>query len=230
MLLRAKGNTIHCPNAIFIMTSNLVQDEIREAIREGQYQLRPDMASKTSAANKRHGDEQQQQPLLQTQRNRLLNNVRGIGGLASANTSSEPLSHSSEQEQQHRSTTGRDRASTEDALPSAAPSFSSSAGTAAIDIDTAAAVADSAAGAAATAGGLSVPNTVETIVPAPSTRDVDPAAISLVAKSTDDFLRYQIHPILKRHFKREEFLGRINGTNRHSHCRLSSACLDSLTD
>ena len=57
---------------------------------------------------------------------------------------------------------------------------------------------------------MDVPSTTETLVPTPSTSDFDLSAISLVAKSTDEFLRHAIHPILKRHFRREEFLGRIN--------------------
>jgi ATP-dependent Clp protease ATP-binding subunit ClpB len=107
-LTDGKGKTIHCPNAIFIMTSNLVQDEIREAIQEGEYQLRPDTSP----------------------------------------------------------------------LPTVKPD--------------------------------PLPNTVDTIVPSSSLPSVDPSVISHTAKSTDEFLRHQIHPILKRHFRREEFLGRIN--------------------
>ena len=109
-LTDGKGQTISCPNAIFIMTSNLVQEEIREAIQQGRYFLRPDQLPPSA-----------QPP---------------------------PPTH--------------------------------------------------------------LPSTTETLVPTPPPGDLDPSAVSLVAKSTDDFLRHEIHPILKRHFRREEFLGRIN--------------------
>ena len=130
-LTDGKGKTISCPNAIFIMTSNLVQEEIRDAIREGKYALRPDTL-----------------PALAS---------------SAANGNQSPS-------------------------PPPSPSSSSSSSPAVV----------------------SLPNTVETIVPAPVASDVDPAAIAAVAKSTDEFLRVAIHPILKRHFRREEFLGRIN--------------------
>ena len=192
-LTDGKGKTIHCPNAIFIMTSNLVQEEIRDAIREGKYQLRPDMHTGHSSGNKQHTSEQQ------AHRSRLLNNLRGVGGLADATSSNDSVHHASGQQQQQQQVSGSSgpgRASSQTAAPSVVSVSSSS---------------PTAPTVAATDGTVSVPNTVETIVPAPTTAsDIDPAAISLVAKSTDDFLRYQIHPILKRHFRREEFLGRIN--------------------
>ena len=199
-LTDGKGNTIQCPNAIFIMTSNLVQEEIREAIREGQYQLRPDMNS--GAGNKPHTSEQQQRAAQLSHRSQLLNKVRGVGGLAltppNEHHALNTASGQHQQQQRGGGTAVRDEASTTSVAPSAVSSVDKTAATDPAD------AADSAGSV------VSVPSTVETIVPAPATSDVDPAAISLVAKSTDEFLRYQIHPILKRHFKREEFLGRIN--------------------
>jgi len=41
-LTDGRGNTINCPKAIFIMTSNLVQDEIREAADDKTFHLRPE--------------------------------------------------------------------------------------------------------------------------------------------------------------------------------------------
>ena len=117
---------------------------------------------------------------LQAARSRLLN-VRGVGGMATDSAASEANNSSEKQQQQ--------RQGLEQQVTKATP-----------------AVGNAAAGEATVA----MPNTVETIVPAPTTADVDPVSISVVAKSTDDFLRYAIHPILKRHFRREEFLGRIN--------------------
>ena len=141
-LTDGKGKTISCPNAIFIMTSNLVQEEIRDAIREAKYALRPDTLPALPAA--------------------------AANGRQSPSPPPSPSSSS---------------------LPSSPSSSSSSSSSPAV---------------------VSLPNTVETIVPAPVVSDVDPAAIAAVAKSTDEFLRVAIHPILKRHFRREEFLGRIN--------------------
>ena len=139
-LTDGKGQTISCPNAVFIMTSNLVQDEIREAIREGSYVLRPDAIPSAKQSAAAAGEQQQRD-----------------GGRQPAPSASSPSSPSS-----------------------SAPVK------------------------------IALPNTVETILPTPAVPELDPAAIALVAKSTDEFLRHAIHPILKRHFRREEFLGRIN--------------------
>ena len=153
-LTDGKGKTIHCPNAIFIMTSNLVQEEIRDAITQGQYFLRPDMlpppdASRTAASP----------PSLTSSTPSVATN--GAAAAVKAPTTTPPPSSRLQQ-----------------GPPKPA----------AVD----------------------VPSTTETLVPTPSTSDFDLSAISLVAKSTDEFLRHAIHPILKRHFRREEFLGRIN--------------------
>ncbi len=185
-LTDGKGNTISVPDAIFIMTSNLVQDEIRQAIKEGQYLLRPDgvadaISTGSSSTTELKGASTQR---LEAQRGRVPSNVTGVGGVPSIVASSE--------------SDGRSLRTP--------PANDDDASTPSSDADSTATTSR----VSAEVGTLSIPNTVATIVPAPATSDVDPAAVSLVAKSTDEFLRHAIHPILKRHFRREEFLGRIN--------------------
>ena len=166
-LTDGKGKTVHCPNAIFILTSNLVQEEIRDAIAQGHYTLRPDMPH-------------------------ALSNTRSSSTSTATSSSSSPTLSSFTP------------STSTNAVPPATPNSFSGSPTS---------TSPSSEQKPAQPTVLDVPSTTETLVPTPpasSTSDFDPSAISLVAKSTDDFLRQQIHPILKRHFRREEFLGRIN--------------------
>lgn len=144
-LTDGKGTTISCPRAIFIMTSNLVQDEIRDALDNG-YVLRP--------PNSVLDD------LDQTTKK-----LRERGGVTT--TPIEPT----EKEKKEAGQT-----------PAAAMPVPTSAST--------------------VLSGVSLPPG--------SSSAARSAQLTKLASDTEQFLRFIVHPILKRAFKRDEFIGRIN--------------------
>lgn len=149
-LTDGKGETIHCPNAIFIMTSNLVQDEIRQALDDGVL-LRPYKLEKEAREKKQ---EQTGKYIVPTSSNKPL--------IETEPSQDNPPSNQTKQNEDSSSVK---------------------------------------------------------VVPSPSRAVSTPLFISdeakteilaQVATETDDFLKKTVHPLLKRFFKRDEFLGRIN--------------------
>jgi len=159
-LTDGKGQTISCPQAVFIMTSNLVQDEIRDAIDNG-YELRP-----------RHS-------ILKEHLTQSTEALRALGGITST-----PL------------------APEEGRADATATSSSGSA------------VDDVPVKAVSPEGTVILPGAVP-VQPAdaaspPQSADAVAQHMSKLASDTERFLRFVVHPILKRAFKRDEFIGRIN--------------------
>jgi ATP-dependent Clp protease ATP-binding subunit ClpB len=140
-LTDGQGQTIHCPNAILIMTSNLVQSEIRNAIDDGRYKLRLHNLAERGEILKPS-----------------LNILRG----------STPLN---------------------DAL--------SATSLVVPPVDVSSSLKEDRSGG---------PKKDDPEATSPS----ESWSVSEVAASTDSFIRRMVYPILKRHFKREEFIGRIN--------------------
>ena len=153
-LTDGKGKTISCPNAVFIMTSNLVQDEIREAERTGEFMLRP-ADVKRARIRRQHIQSlhQPNQSLIDPKSNANTSNDKVIATVPITTETLIPVAH--EIEAEHKAT---------DAI----------------------------------------------ITPSDEAKMVDSETLSIVAESTDRFLRSVVHPILKRHFRRDEFIGRIN--------------------
>lgn len=139
------GKTISCPNAIFIMTSNLVQDEIRDALDHG-YHLRPNMSVL------KHLD----------QTTKLL---RQRGGVTTA-----PLEPTLEEMKKNKTNANGKLIPSSSAITTASETPSSSS---------------------------SPPDDVT-------------SELTKLSTDTEQFLRFIVHPILKRAFHRDEFLGRIN--------------------
>lgn len=161
-LTDGKGTTVHCPNSIFIMTSNLVQDEIREAEQNG-YLLRPpsgvslleDLEATTKEIRKKGGI-----------------TMTPLGGQTNEEVETKGrIADDKSEQQQHLAVT----APTETLLPAVVP------------------VGDESVSPAS----FSAPSSSH-------------PSITRLATDTERFLRYIVHPILKRSFRRDEFIGRIN--------------------
>ena len=181
-LTDGKGNTIHCPNAIFVMTSNLVQEEIRDALDSG-YELRPrssildDLAKTTEhmtlVGGVTHTPQQphmQQLPQLKGQQTQP--QTQQVQVAPCVPTLPEP-----QEEEKQPSDNNEAEAMdvpTTTILPGAMP---------VTPMDTSA---------------------------APSSPDSAARHLSKLASDTERFLRFIVHPILKRAFHRDEFIGRIN--------------------
>jgi ATP-dependent Clp protease ATP-binding subunit ClpB len=147
-LTDGQGKTITCPEAVFVMTSNLVQDEISIAIANG-YMLRPPISvlgdiSKSTEA------------------------IRQLGGIT---------------------TTPLQIAAADKAEKTGTPTPSEPAISATLPPSTV---------------------SVEAPTPIPPTSNAVSSVMSRVASDTERFLRFVVHPILKRAFHRDEFIGRIN--------------------
>lgn len=182
-LTDGKGKTIHCPEAIFVMTSNVVQEEIRDALESG-YELRP------------------QQSILEDL-HRTTAEMRTLGGFTTtplpppkdANNSAAPSVHppssaaaaGSKQEELVAHSEHAPSVTTTTILPGAMPVMPIN------HQDAAAAPAPSAASSSSSPEHLS-------------------RQLAKLASDTERFLRFVVHPILKRSFKRDEFIGRINDT------------------
>lgn len=170
-LTDGKGNTVVCPNAIFIMTSNLVQDEIKDALENG-YELRPrtsllkDLEMTTKA-------------------------IREQGGITTTPLEAQRHDESKDKKQKEQINVAEPKKE-EQRQPFTAPTDTLLS--AVMDQDAAASPMPS----------TTIPGTA--LVGSSSAA----ASLSKLAGDTEHFLRFIVHPILKRAFKRDEFIGRIN--------------------
>jgi hypothetical protein len=147
-LTDGRGNTIVCPSAIFVMTSNLVQDEIRDALENG-YELRPRMSLLTPervAQSTAH--------------------LRQLGGITSVPMQATGSPNGSSNDQ-HPETTG---------VASDAPVTTTTILPGAVPVQP---------------------------VEVKSSPDALSRNMSKMASDTERFLRFVVHPILKRAFKRD---------------------------
>lgn len=152
-LTDGKGKTISCPKAIFIMTSNLVQEEISDAIQQG-YHLRPNVSIL------KHLDQTTQL-------------IRERGGVTTA-----PIEP-------------KEKDKTKAIVPSS----------------TLAALPPPASTTLTTIVPDSPPSSSSAATPSDSVLKDE---LTQLSTDTESFLRFIVHPILKRAFHRDEFLGRIN--------------------
>lgn len=160
-LTDGKGKTIHCPEAIFVMTSNVVQEEIRDALDSG-YELRP------------------QHSILEDL-HRTTSEMRTLGGFTTTPLPPPPAVETSSSPAQLPPPASEESSSVVSTtiLPGAMP-------VAPIDQQQQQAAA-----------------------PSSSSPEALSRQLAKLATDTERFLRFVVHPILKRAFKRDEFIGRM---------------------
>lgn len=162
-LTDGKGKTIHCPQAIFVMTSNVVQEEIRDALESG-YELRP------------------QQSILEDL-HRTTEQMRTLGGITTTPLAPPP-------------TTVETPSS-----PVQLPATADESG-----------MTNSAISTTILPGAMPV-TPIDAPAPSPSSPEALSRQLAKLASDTERFLRFIVHPILKRAFKRDEFIGRMSVTH-----------------